>query len=485
VLVIPRKYRMGRKDKTSSPFIKEIERFKPHEHLCHMYDTPGEWSATVSAFLITGLRRGEKCFYTVDTHTADQVRALLYEQGVDVTAAEASGQLAIFHEAEAYTRGGFFDPDRMIAFVATTVEKAIAEGYHAIFSISEMSWVFRGRPGSNRFVEYEAKLNRDLFPKYPVTGICQYEWQRFSLLLLLDVICTHPTIMVGTTVYENPYYVPAAEFLNRKHSMANLQHWMEALVKLKEAKEKEKQLRQELNHSRRLAAIGELAAGVAHEINNPLTGIIGFSESLLRKSTDEKTSRDLKNINSEARRMAKVVGNLLTFARQRELKRQHADINDILQSSLELRAYELKTSNIAVVTKLTPNLPKIIADFPQIQEVFLNIILNAEQNMTEAHGAGKLEIKTQQIKDCIRVSFTDDGPGIPTEHLDKLFDPFFTTRWEKGGTGLGLSACHSIVTEHGGRIYARSQPGKGATLIVEFPLAAKKKRRVKLGEEAR
>jgi signal transduction histidine kinase len=256
--------------------------------------------------------------------------------------------------------------------------------------------------------------------------------------------------------------------------MADLQHWMDALIKLKKVEDEEKQLRQELNHSRRLASIGELAAGVAHEINNPLTGIIGFSESLLRKSTDEKISRDLKNINSEARRMAKVVGNLLTFARQRELKRQHADVNDILQSSLELRAYELKTSNIKVVTNLAPNPPKIMVDFQQIKEVFLNIILNAEQAMTEAHGGGKLKIKTQQIKDCIRVSFTDDGPGIPTEHLDKLFDPFFTTRWEKGGTGLGLSACHSIVTEHGGRIYAKSQPGKGATLIVEFPLAAKK-----------
>jgi signal transduction histidine kinase len=463
-----------KKNKTKSPFIKEIEELKPHDHLCHIYSTPGEWSAAVSAFLTTSLRQGEKCLYVVDTHTADQVRALLHEQGIDVTAAETSGQLAILRESEAYTRGGFFDPDRMIASLITETKAAIAEGYHALRSAGEMSWVLHGQPGSDRLIEYEAKLNRDVFPSYPLTGLCQYEWQKFGLASLLDVICTHPTIMVGTTIYENPYYVPAAEFLNRKHSMADLQHWMEALVKLKEAKEKEKQLRQELNHSRRLASIGELAAGVAHEINNPLTGIIGFSESLLRKSTDEKISRDLKNINSEARRMAKVVGNLLTFARQRELKRQHADVNDILQSSLELRAYELKTSNIAVVTKLTPNLPKIMVDFPQIQEVFLNIILNAEQNMTEAHGAGKLKIKTQQIKDCIRVSFTDDGPGIPTEHLDKLFDPFFTTRWEKGGTGLGLSACHSIVTEHGGRIYAKSQPGKGTTLIVKFPLAAKK-----------
>ncbi|GAH50059.1 unnamed protein product, partial [marine sediment metagenome] len=120
------------KDEVNSQFIKEIERLKPHEHLCHIYDTPEEWSAAVTAFLITGLRRGEKCLYVVDTHTADQVRALLHEQGVDVTTAEASGQLVILHEAKAYTRGGFFDPDRMIAFLVNAAETAIAEGYHAI-----------------------------------------------------------------------------------------------------------------------------------------------------------------------------------------------------------------------------------------------------------------------------------------------------------------------------------------------------------------
>jgi hypothetical protein len=308
------------KDRTNSLFIKEIERPKPRGHLCQIYATPEEWRAAVTTFLITGLKQGEKCHYVVDTHTADQVRALLHEEGVDVTTAEASGQLAIFHESETYTRGGLFDPDQMIASLIAAAEAAVSEGYSAVRGAGEMSWVLRGHPGSNRFVEYEAKLNRDVFPRYPVTGLCQYEWQRFGLPLLLDVICTHPTIMLGTTAYDNPYYIPAADFLSRKHPLADLQHWMETAVKLKGIEEKEKQLRQELNHSRRIASISELAASVAHEINNPLTGIIGFSERLLRKSTDEKISRDLVRIHSEAKRVAKVVENLLTLARQRQLK---------------------------------------------------------------------------------------------------------------------------------------------------------------------
>ena len=193
---------------------------------------------------------------------------------------------------------------------------------------------------------------------------------------------------------------------------------------------------------------------------------MGFSERLLRKSTDDEVSRDLGRIHNEAQRAAKVVQNLLTFARRRESKREYSDTNDILQRSLELRAYELKTSNIEVATVLAPDLPQIMVDSYQIEEVFLNIILNAEQVMTEANTEGKLTIKTQEMKNYIRISFTDDGPGIPAEHLGKLFNPFFTTRGERGGTGLGLSVCHGIVTQHGGKIYAKSKPGKGTTFFV-------------------
>ncbi len=243
----------------------------------------------------------------------------------------------------------------------------------------------------------------------------------------------------------------------------------ENITERKRAEEREKELQQELSASNRLAAVGELAAGVAHEINNPLTGVLGFSERLLRKSADEEIRQDLERIHNEAHRIAKVMDNLRTFTRRRELEKQYSDINDILHETLELRAYELKTGNIEVVTDLAPSLPEVEVDFHQIQEVFLNIILNAEQTMTEAQGRGKLTIKTGKIKSYVRISFTDDGPGISAEHLDKLFDPFFTTREKQGGTGLGLSVCHGIVAEHGGRLYAKSSPGKGATFFVELP----------------
>jgi len=230
---------MAQKDKVKSQFIKEIEGLKPHEHLCQIYSTPEEWKAAVSTFLVTGLRRGEKCAYIMDTCTTHELHTLLREQGVDVTAAEASGQLVILHESKAYTRGGFFDPDQMIASLTAQAKAAIAEGYHAIRGASEMNWVFRGRPGSSRWLEYEAKLDIDYFPNYPVTAICQYEWQRLGLPLLLNVICAHRTIMVGTKIYDNPYYIPANHLLIHKYSLLELQNWLESLGKLKAAEEKE------------------------------------------------------------------------------------------------------------------------------------------------------------------------------------------------------------------------------------------------------
>ena len=463
---------MDKKNKV--PLLEELEGLKPRGHSCLIYETEEQWCAATVTFVRTGLGRGEKCVYVTDTHTASEVRTRLGEQGVDVPTAEASGQLAISHETETYTRDRVFDPERMIAFLVAETEKTIAEGYPALCVTGEMSWALRGHPGSEKLVEYEAKLNRDFFPKYACTALCQYERRRFDLALLLDVISTHPIIMIGTAVYDNPYYIPAAEFLNRNRSLAELQHWMDSLAKRKRAEEKAKQLEKELYFTRRLASIGQLAAGVAHEINNPLTGILGFSQRALRKSTDETVTGDLEKIHSEALRVATVVQNLLAFARRPGPRKEYADINHIVQKALELRAYELETSKIEVVTNLAPNLPQIMVDSSQIQQVFLNVILNAEQVMTEVHGGGKLSITTKKIRDYIRISFADNGPGIQAENLDKLFDPFFTMRSGRGGTGLGLSICHGIVTEHGGKIYAQSKLGKGAEFFIELPISIEK-----------
>jgi PAS domain S-box-containing protein len=232
-----------------------------------------------------------------------------------------------------------------------------------------------------------------------------------------------------------------------------------------------KKMEEQLIVADRLASIGELVSGVAHELNNPLTGVIGFAQLLLEKDISDDVKEDVKIIYSEAQRTVEVVKGLLTFARKHEPVKQLANINSIIVKVLELRAYEQKVSNIQVDTQFAPDLPEIMADYFQLQQVFLNIIVNAEHAMLEAHGRGIITITTERDGDIIRASLADDGPGISEENLGHVFDPFFTTKEVGKGTGLGLSICYGTITEHGGKIYAKSELGKGTTFIIELPVA--------------
>ncbi len=220
----------------------------------------------------------------------------------------------------------------------------------------------------------------------------------------------------------------------------------------------------------RLAAIGELSSGIAHEINNPLTGIIGFSDLLLEKETPVNIREDLVIINREAKRTAEIVRNLLIFSRKHPEEISKTDINKIIDEVIAMRSYEQKVNNITVIKNYDANLPPVLSNGFELQQVFLNIIINAEHFMIEKNGRGTLTITTERVGDIIRASFTDNGPGIEKENIKYLFDPFFTTKEIGKGTGLGLSICHGIITKHNGKIYAESEPGEGATFIIELPI---------------
>ena len=237
----------------------------------------------------------------------------------------------------------------------------------------------------------------------------------------------------------------------------------------KRAERRERQLQKELSQASRLAAVGELASGVAHEINNPLTAVIGFSELLMSREVPEDIKQDLKIINENAQRVARIVKDLLTFARSSP-GLEHVDINSVVSTALNLHAYQMRVHNIEVVTQLAPDLPAITANRGQLEQVFVNIILNALDAMKKVQTERKLLIKTKRIGSFIRVTFKDTGPGIPLENLDKIFDPFFTTKRAGEGTGLGLSISYGIIKGYRGKIYARSKPDRGATLVVELPV---------------
>ncbi|HEY49167.1 MAG TPA: PAS domain S-box protein [Dehalococcoidia bacterium] len=245
------------------------------------------------------------------------------------------------------------------------------------------------------------------------------------------------------------------------------------ITERRQAEEERRKLEREAQVASRLATVGQMASGIAHEINNPLASVIGFSQLLLKRDIPEDIRHDVEIINNGSQRVSSIVKRLLTFAGQQRLERGFVNINDILTTTLALRAYQLELDNIDVITQLDPDLPWTVADSGQLQQVFLNLVMNAETEMRLAHSGGKLSIKTERDGDIIRISFKDDGPGIASENLERIFEPFFSTRDTGEGTGLGLSICHGIVAEHNGQIYAQSELGKGTTFIVELPLIAR------------
>jgi PAS domain S-box-containing protein len=238
-----------------------------------------------------------------------------------------------------------------------------------------------------------------------------------------------------------------------------------------------------LVQSEKLAAIGQLAAGIAHELNNPLTSVVLYSQLIQQEKLDPDVQGNLEKVVAEALRAGKIVRGLLDFARQRPIHRESIQVNDVIRNSLGLIAYELESGGVEVMLDLAPALPTITADLYQLTQVFMNLLQNAIHAMRAVAGRRELRIATvcgpsayyphgSDVRSMVRVSLRDTGPGIPRDLLTRIFDPFFTTKPEGGGTGLGLSICHGIVGEHEGHIWVESSVGEGTTFFVELPVAA-------------
>jgi signal transduction histidine kinase/ActR/RegA family two-component response regulator len=253
-----------------------------------------------------------------------------------------------------------------------------------------------------------------------------------------------------------------------------LQEAKESAIRLKEALEQQSQrldqAHQQIIRSDKLSALGQLIAGVAHELNNPLTTIIGRAEIMLGEVKGGKALRDLEQISRQGQRAAKIVQNLLSFARQTVPEKQLCDINQILQGVLEMLDYDFRVSNIEVKTELDRDLPHTMVDANQIQQVFVNIVNNAYQAMKEQEVPGRFTVRTGRHDGQLTVEFTDTGPGMGAEQQEHVFEPFFTTKSESKGTGLGLSISYGIVKAHRGGIDVRSSVGEGTTFIVELPV---------------
>jgi two-component system, NtrC family, sensor kinase len=230
-------------------------------------------------------------------------------------------------------------------------------------------------------------------------------------------------------------------------------------------------LHAKLMHTEKMAALGQLVSGVAHEVNNPLAAIVGFTDLLLENpEVPENAKEDLQVILQEAQRTRVIVQNLLSFARQMPAQREPLQVNSILQQTLKLRAYDLSNHGVELIENYDAELPVIVGDPHQLQQAFLNILNNAYDAVHETRRQGKIGIKSSHRDGSIEITFRDNGSGI--SYPDRIFDPFFTTKEVGKGTGLGLSICYGIVRAHGGDISARNNSdGIGSTFIVRLPVA--------------
>ena len=273
-----------------------------------------------------------------------------------------------------------------------------------------------------------------------------------------------------TGLFESQFYRKDGEVRTISITYSTPQKDEEVLALIRDVTD-QKMLQEQLIQSEKMSAIGQLVSGVAHELNNPLAGISAFAQLLLaekRFPPDQRTAAE--TIYSEARRASRIVQNLLTFARQHKAEKVPTAINQVLDDTLELRGYELRVRGIDVRREYEETLDDTMADAHQLQQVFLNLITNAEQAMEQRDGHHhRLTVRTRRNGEALRIEIEDTGGGIPPNLIERVFNPFFTTKPTGSGTGLGLSISLGIVREHEGRIWAENV-STGARFIVELPV---------------
>lgn len=268
-----------------------------------------------------------------------------------------------------------------------------------------------------------------------------------------------------------------------KRSRDAIEEWTQTLEQRVQERTRElQQVQDQLVQAGKMAALGELAAGVAHEINNPLTGILTFS-SLMLKKVDENHpwKKDLDNIVQQTTRCRNIVKGLLDFARQRKPDRKEWDIHALIDRTVTLVENQARFQNIKIVREFDPHLPHLLVDGDQIQQVFMNIIINAADAMRGQEGT--LTIKTISRNGIVEIQFSDTGCGMSKEHLSKIFTPFFTTKETGKGTGLGLAISYGIIQSHGGEIEVESEIGKGSTFRIKLPVEQSRDEMITKGGE--
>jgi signal transduction histidine kinase len=474
----------------TTPLIAALEQLGPHDHFCSIYESPQEHYAVAIPFIRIGLDRGEKCIYIADDDTVGDVRQAMQSEGIDVDRAIASKALVLATKEQAYLEHGSFHPDWMFTFWREATQLAMSEGFSALRATGETEWVLRGGRGLERWMEYESRLTHTL-SESNCSALCQYNRRLFPPELILDVIRTHPMVVYGSTVCRNLYYVPPDEFLGTNQTAREVERLLtnirerehvedalrEQLTERKRAEEALREAQAELAHVTRVTILGELAASIAHEINQPLAAVITNGSACLRWLAGATPNLDeareaVARIIRDGNRASDVIGRIRTLVRKSRTEQVRLDINEVIQEVVGLIQTEIQKNGVVLRMQLAADLPRVLGDRVQLQQVILNLVMNGIEAMSAVTDRSRdLLLRSYQYEsDKVLIAVQDSGIGLQPGSLDHLFEAFFTTKPK--GMGMGLAISRSIIEAHGGRLWAVPNDGPGVTFEFALPVEA-------------
>ncbi|HWR57763.1 MAG TPA: MEDS domain-containing protein [Thermodesulfovibrionales bacterium] len=456
-------------DVSQSELVKLIEQLKVHDHLCLIYGTREEQLAAVMPFIRIGLERGEQCLYVADENTTAYVLEKMRGGGIDVNHAIESGALTVVTKRESYLKSRVFDPDSMLKFLKETVASAKKDGFSALRVAAEMTWALGSEPGLERLMEYEAKLSI-FYPEYDIVGICQYNSSRFKPEIILDVIRTHPTVVYGSQVYENFYYVPPDVFLKPKDEriFCEVERYLSNLLERRRAEEKLRQYAEELRRSNN--ELQHFAYVASHDLQEPLRMISSYLKLIKERyqgKLDKDTDEFIAFAVDGASRLQEMITGLLDYSRVETKARSFKDVNtsEVLATAILHLEVMMKRSE-ALIT--SDSLPVVKGDAGQLVLVFQNLISNAIK--FKGNELPRIHVSAEEKDMEWLFSLKDNGIGISPEYKDRLFNIFQRLHGrEYPGVGIGLSVCRKIIERHDGKIWLESEDGKGTTFYFTIP----------------
>jgi signal transduction histidine kinase len=464
------------------PIDAALERITGSHHLCSICASESERLEIAVAFIRIGLARGEKCFYVADRDSGLWLREALQKAGVDAKRALEAGALVLATPAAANLRGDSFDPYRLFNFWKRAAASASHEGFSALRGGYNGSPFDAADPAvSARWREYESKLT-DMVAEVRCSFACQYVHPSVPAPVLLPIIRSHPTVIYRGAVCRNIYHRSADEWQEDEPFVSEVNNLLADLYERTSvsygrgvsADYAFPEAQAALARFSRLTTLGELTASIAHEIIQPLTAVISNAHAgmhwLTERMNIEEARAAFAGITRDAMRARVVIERIRALVREGSGETSQLLLNEVIQEALSLLDGQLHGAAIKLRTELAPDLPRISADRVQLQQLMLNLVMNAIDAMRSMSGtARELIIRTCEIDGAtLQASVEDSGVGLDPANVELMFESFFTTK--PYGMGIGLSISRKIVEAHGGRLWAtQNQDRPGATFFFTLP----------------